>query len=181
MAIAYLSLGSNIDAERNLRSAVKALRSQFGGVLLSPVYRTSAVGFDGDDFLNAAARLETRLDPAALDAWLHELEDRHGRRRDVPRFSSRPLDIDLLLYDNLVLKGRGNLELPRPELAEQAFVLRPMLDIAPQCIHPTIGRTLREIWASMPAVDRELVRSSRVGLDPQVLSTSDADLQQEGD
>lgn len=181
MAVAYLSLGSNIDAERNLSSAVKALRSQFGSVLLSPVYRTTAVGFDGDDFLNAAARLETSLDPVALDAWLHELEDAHGRRRDVPRFSSRSLDIDLLLYDDLVLKGRGNLELPRPELAEQAFVLRPMLDIAPHCVHPTIGRTLREIWASMPVVDRELVRASRVGLDPQVSSTSDADRQQEGD
>ncbi len=174
MAIAYLSLGSNIDAERNLHSAVKALRSQFGDVLLSPIYQTTAVGFDGDDFLNAAARLETGLEPAALDAWLHALEDSHGRRRDVPRFSSRPLDIDLLLYDNLVLKGRGNLELPRPELAEQAFVLRPMLDIAPQCVHPTIGRTLREIWASMPVADRERVRVSRVGLDHQVPSTSGA-------
>lgn len=181
MAIAYLSLGSNIDAERNLRSAVDALRSRFGALLLSPIYQTTAVGFDGDDFLNAAVRLETSLDPVALDAWLHALEDKHGRRRDVPRFSSRPLDIDLLLYDNLVLKGSGNLELPRPELAEQAFVLRPMLDIAPQCVHPTIGRTLREIWASMPDADRELARASRVGLDHQVPSTSDTDRQPEGD
>ena len=67
--------------------------------LVSPVYRTPAVGFDGPDFLNAAVVIDTDLDIVALDAWLHALEDRHGRRRDVPRFSSRPLDIDIVFYD----------------------------------------------------------------------------------
>ena len=180
MAIAYLSLGSNIDAERNLRSCIKALRSQFGNVLVSPIYQSAAVGFEGDDFLNAAARLETSLDPIALDAWLHDLEDRHGRRRDVPRFSSRPLDIDVLLYDALIFKGPGNLELPRPELAEQAFVLRPMVDIAPQCVHPIIGRSLREIWEAMSADDHQSVQMSRVTPVHQVLNLSDADQKLKG-
>lgn len=177
MAIAYLSLGSNIDAERNLRSAIKALRAHFGDILLSPIYQTAAVGFNGDDFLNAAVRLETSLNPIALDAWLHELEDQHGRRRDVPRFSSRPLDVDLLLYGNLILKGSANLEIPRPELVEQVFVLRPMVDIAPQCIHPVIGRTLREIWESMPAGDREVVRARRVSLNKESPNASNTDAQ----
>ncbi|MDP1698638.1 MAG: 2-amino-4-hydroxy-6-hydroxymethyldihydropteridine diphosphokinase [Xanthomonadaceae bacterium] len=175
MAIAYLSLGSNIDAERNLRSSIKALRSQFGDVLVSPIYQSAAVGFEGDDFLNAAARLETSLDPIALDAWLHDLEDQHGRRRDVPRFSSRPLDIDVLLYDALIFKGPGNLELPRSELAEQAFVLRPMVDIASQCVHPIIGRTLREIWESMSIGDRESVRMSRISFDHEGWGASNPD------
>lgn len=180
MAIAYLSLGSNIDAERNLRSCIKALRSKFGNVLVSPIYQSAAVGFEGDDFLNAAARLETSLDPIALDAWLHDLEDRHGRRRDVPRFSSRPLDIDVLLYDALIFKGPGNLELPRPELAEQAFVLRPMADIAPQYVHPIIGRSLREIWEAMSADDHQSVQMSCVIPVHQVLNLSDADQKLKG-
>ncbi len=148
MATAWLSLGSNQQPEANLRAAAAALRARFGAVRFSPVYRTRAVGFDGPDFLNAAAELTTDMAPQALDAWLHALEDAQGRRRDVPRFSSRTLDIDLLLYDDQVLAGPGNLQLPRPELAEQAFVLRPMLDLAPMLCHPLLGRTLAELWAA---------------------------------
>jgi 2-amino-4-hydroxy-6-hydroxymethyldihydropteridine diphosphokinase len=146
MATAWLSLGSNQQPEANLRAAAAALRARFGAVRFSPVYRTRAVGFDGPDFLNAAAALDTELDPETLDAWLHALEDAQGRRRDVPRFSSRTLDVDLLLYDDKVLTGPGNLRLPRPELVEQAFVLRPMLDLAPSLRHPLLGKTLLQLW-----------------------------------
>lgn len=150
MATAWLSLGSNQQPEANLRAAAIALRQRFGAVKFSPVYRTVAVGFDGPDFLNAAAELNTELEPEALDAWLHALEDAQGRRRDVPRFSSRTLDVDLLLYDDQILTGPGNLQLPRPELAQQAFVLRPMLDLAPSLRHPLLGRTIAELWAQHP-------------------------------
>ena len=156
MARAWLSLGSNIDPERHLVAALAALRESFDVSAVSPTYRTPAVGFDGPDFLNMAVGLDTDLDPVALDAWLHALEDRHGRRRDVPRFSSRTLDIDLLLYDDRVLRGPGHLELPRPELATQAFVLKPMADIAPDLVHPTLNRTLAELWRDFDG-DRELV------------------------
>lgn len=150
MATAWLSLGSNQQPEANLRAAAAALRARFGKVRFSPVYRTRAVGFDGPDFLNAAAELTTDMEPQALDAWLHALEDAQGRRRDVPRFSSRTLDVDLLLYDDQILTGPGNLQLPRPELAQQAFVLRPMLDLAPSLRHPLLGRTIAELWARHP-------------------------------
>lgn len=167
MAVVYLSLGSNIDAERNFIAAIDALRARFGDVKMSPVYRTAAVGFDGEDFLNAAACIETDLEPEALDAWLHALEDAQGRRRDQPRFSSRPLDIDLLLYDERVLKGPRHLDIPRPELAEQAFVLKPMVDLAPELIHPIVGRTLRAMWQEM---DRQGVGSGLWPADWQPLS-----------
>ena len=153
IATAYLSLGSNIDPERNLCAALAALRARFGGVACSRVYRTSAVGFEGADFLNAAARLRTDLRPQALDDWLHALEAAHGRRRDVPRFSSRTLDLDLLLYDDCVLRGAGHLQLPRPELETQAFVLGPMADLAPELTHPTRGRTLAQLWADCAGRD----------------------------
>ena len=149
MSRAYLSLGSNIDAESNLRSALTALRECFGEVNVSPVYRTAAVGFDGPDFLNAAAVIETDLDVHALDACLHALEDAHGRRRDVPRFSSRPLDIDIVFFDEVVMKGQGNLQIPRPEL-DQAFVLKPLADLAPDFVDPLSGRTLAQLWAAHP-------------------------------
>lgn len=147
MSRVYLSLGSNIDPEPNLRSAVAALRERFGEVHISSVYRTPAVGFDGPDFLNAAAMIETDLDVHALDTWLHALEDTHGRRRDVPRYASRPLDIDIVFFDDLVLDGPGHRQIPRPEL-DQAFVLKPLVDIAADFVDPCTGRTLAQLWAA---------------------------------
>lgn len=157
MGRAYLSLGSNQEPERHLSRALAELRERFGRVDVSPIYRTPAVGFDGPDFLNCAAAIDSDLDPHALDAWLHALEDAHGRRRDVPRFSSRPLDIDVLLYDDLVLRGAGNFELPRKELVEQAFVLRPMAELAPGLRHPVLGTSMAELWSAFgPAPARML-------------------------
>ena len=149
---AYLSLGSNRDAETNLRSGVAALQARFGAVLHSPVYRTAAVGFDGDDFLNSAAVIETDLEPQALNDWLHALEDAHGRDRSGPRFGDRTLDIDIVLFDDRVCEGEGNLRIPRPEL-KHAFVLKPLADIAPDVRVPGDRRTLAELWALHP--DRE--------------------------
>src|SRR3546814_11925321 len=97
MARAGLSLGSNLEPEANLRSAIAELRARFGDVRLSRVYRTRAVGFDGGDFLNAAAVIETDLEPGALDAWLHALEDAHGRDRRRPPLGHRPPAIALVL------------------------------------------------------------------------------------
>jgi 2-amino-4-hydroxy-6-hydroxymethyldihydropteridine diphosphokinase len=148
MARAYLSLGSNVDPERHLARAFDELRERFGEVVVSDVLRTPAVGFEGPDFLNAAAIVETDLGIIALDAWLHALEDAHGRRRDVPRFSDRPLDIDIVFYDDLVFRGPGNLQVPRPEL-QRAFVLQPLAQIAPDFRDPVSGKTLTVLWDEM--------------------------------
>ena len=152
MGKAYLSLGSNVEAERNLRSAFAALRARFGDIVASTVYRFPAVGFDGPDFLNAAAVIDSDLDPQALNAWLHALEDAHGRDRSGPRFGDRPLDIDIVFYDDLVLSGPGHLQLPRDEL-RHAFVLRPLAEIAPGFVDPRSGRTLAALWADSPERD----------------------------
>ncbi|HEY0178095.1 MAG TPA: 2-amino-4-hydroxy-6-hydroxymethyldihydropteridine diphosphokinase [Dokdonella sp.] len=157
---AWLSLGSNVEPERHLRAALAELRERFGALTVSPVYRFAAVGFDGPDFLNLAAGLDTELGPVALDAWLHALEDRHGRRRDVPRYSDRTLDVDIVLFDGVVQRGPGHLEIPRKELAE-AFVLKPLVDVAPTLRDPRSGRTLREAWDAIAGT----VAFERVDLD----------------
>jgi 2-amino-4-hydroxy-6-hydroxymethyldihydropteridine diphosphokinase len=152
MSRAYLSLGSNLDPGVHLRGAIDALHRRFGTVVLSPVYRTRAVGFDGNDFHNAAAVIETELDPVALNDWLHALEDAHGRDRSGPRYGDRTLDIDIVLYDDRVLSGPGNLRIPRPEL-QHAFVLKPLADIAAEVMVPGDGRTLSQLWAAHPERD----------------------------
>lgn len=157
MGKAYLSLGSNVRPEANLASALRALHERFGALLISPIYRTTAIGFDGPDFLNAAAILDSDLDVYALNDWLHALEDAHGRDRSGPRFGDRPLDIDIVFYDDLVTAGPGNpgsgprqaLRLPRPEL-KHAFVLKPLAEIAPGFVDPVSGKTLAELWAQSP-------------------------------
>jgi len=150
MARVYLSLGSNVEPGRYLPAAIAALREHFGDLVVSPAYRSKSVGFDGADFVNLAVGLDTGMSPEALNDWLHALEDRHGRRRDVPRYADRTLDIDIVLYDTLVIDGPGHLQIPRNEL-QHAFVLRPLADIAPHVRHPRNGMSMAELWAAFPA------------------------------
>lgn len=150
MARVYLSLGSNVEPQRYLVAAIDELRARFGELAVSPAYRSKSVGFDGADFVNLAVGLDTDLSPEALNEWLHALEDRHGRRRDVPRYSDRTLDVDIVLYDDLVRQGDGHLDIPRKEL-RHAFVLKPIADIAPQLSHPVTGQTMQALWDAFPA------------------------------
>ena len=151
MTRAYLSLGSNVAPERHLRSAIDALRARFGDIVVSPVYRVPAVGFDGPDFLNAAAVIDTDLDPPALVAWLQQLERDHGRVRGPEKFSDRTLDVDLVYFGDRVLDA-PTLRLPRDDV-RHAFVLRPLADIAPDFVDPLRNATLAALWAAHPDHD----------------------------
>ncbi len=155
MARVYLSLGSNLEPHRYLPAAIAELRARFGELSVSPAYRSKSVGFDGADFVNLAVGLDTDLPPEALNDWLHALEDRHGRRRDVPRYADRTLDVDIVFYDALVLDSPGHLQVPRKEL-RHAFVLRPIADIAPALRHPVSGLSMAELWAAFPAASEPL-------------------------
>lgn len=155
MAIVYVGIGSNIDAEAMVTAGVDALNHEFNQLECSPVYRAAAVGFDGDPFLNLVCRFSTDSDVTAVDHRLHAIEDRHGRRRDGPKFSSRTLDIDLLLYDELCLR-QGSLTLPRDEILRYAFVLQPLADLAPDLIHPQTGTSMATLWQEFNAQDQAL-------------------------
>lgn len=145
MTTVLLSLGSNLRPQHHLHAAIGALRQRFGPIAVSPTYRTAAVGFDGPAFLNNAVSLHTDWELAPLDAWLHALEDAHGRDRSGPRFSDRTLDIDVVFYGDRIVEGPGHLRIPRPEL-RHAFVLKPLADIAADFVDPVSGRSLGELW-----------------------------------
>lgn len=146
MARVYVSIGSNIERDANIRGGVADLQRHFGELTLSRVYESEAVGFDGDNFFNLVAAFDTDEDVLAVAKILHEIENDHGRTREGPRFSSRTLDIDMLLYDDAVLK-EGKLELPRDEITKNAFVLWPLAEIAPALKHPVLQRSYAELWA----------------------------------
>lgn len=155
----WLSLGSNEARETSLRGAVRQLREAFGPVVLSGVYESAAVGFAGEPFLNLVAGAETDWPVEAVQRRLREIEDAHGRVRGGERFCPRTLDIDLLVYGDLV---RPDLDLPRGEIEHHAFVLGPLAEVAPDERHPLLGRRYAELWA---AFDRSAQPLRRVAFD----------------
>lgn len=145
MAQVYVSIGSNIDRERSVRAGVAELRDAFGELTLSSVYESEAVGFEGDNFFNLVAGFDTDMPVEEVAALLRQIEDRHGRVRTGPRFSSRTLDIDLLLYDDLVIETES-LCLPRDEITKNAFVLWPLAELISDQAHPVLKRAYGELW-----------------------------------
>ena len=131
MALIYLSLGSNIDRHVRIEAALDALHGEFGELLLSPVYESDSVGFDGDNFYNLVVG--------------KAIENDNGRDRTAARFGPRSLDIDILTVD-AICGHRDGIELPRDEILKNAFVLLPMADLAPHALHPKTGRTYSEHW-----------------------------------
>jgi 2-amino-4-hydroxy-6-hydroxymethyldihydropteridine diphosphokinase len=151
VARVYVGIGSNVGRDINIRSGVAALRATFGHLILSSVYKTKAVGFDGDDFYNLVAGFDTHADARRVAGQLRDIERRHGRVR-LPHggVTSRTLDIDMLLYDDLVIDEEG-LTLPRSEIQRYAFVLGPLAEIASERRHPVLGLTYGELWDALRA------------------------------
>jgi 2-amino-4-hydroxy-6-hydroxymethyldihydropteridine diphosphokinase len=146
--IAYVALGSNLGPrERHLCAAVAALRATPGvrDAVVSPVYETRPLG-PGEQgaYLNAVARLETRLSPRALLERLLEIERSEGRLRGPELHAPRTLDLDLLLHGSRRCDEPG-LQLPHPRLHERAFVLEPLRDLAPQLLHPLLGLAIEAL------------------------------------
>jgi len=158
---AWLSLGSNIDREKNIRSAIVALERRFGKLLISPVYESEAVGFDGDPFFNLVVGVDTDRSSAEVAERLRQIEQEHGRVRDGGGFNARTLDIDLLTYGQQVIRASG-VDVPRNEITRYAFVLRPLAQIAGNELHPVEGVSYQTLWN---AFDKSQQRLWAVDLD----------------
>jgi 2-amino-4-hydroxy-6-hydroxymethyldihydropteridine diphosphokinase len=146
----YIGIGSNVDARHNIRWALEEMRAAFGTLEQSPIYQSAAVGFDGDDFLNLVVKFETSLDVVAVVNQLRAIEDALGRDRSQPRFSKRPIDLDILLYEDLEINESG-IQIPRDEILESAFVLKPLCDLSPNVLHPLQKQSYLELWQAMAA------------------------------
>lgn len=141
----YISIGSNQNTKANVRAALDALSARFGEPVISSVYESEAVGFDGENFLNLVVGLSTDVPVGQLAEWLKQVEDDNGRERNRSRFSSRTLDLDVLTYGNTVGTIDG-VELPRSEILSNAFVLQPLAEIAPDERHPINGQRYADLW-----------------------------------
>lgn len=147
----YVSMGSNIERERNVAGGLRALHARFGPLAVSSVFECPAVGFEGDDFYNLVAAFDSDEPVLTVNAALHAIEDEYGRDRTTPKFSARTLDLDLLLYGERVLQ-EGKLVLPRPEIDRVAFVLAPLAELAGSQLHPVHGEAFIDLWARFDGV-----------------------------
>lgn len=145
MTVVFLSIGSNIDKEHNVRAGIDALQKRFGNLVCSTIYESESIGFDGDNFYNLVASIETGEDVESVVSALKQIEDEHGRTRSGPRFSSRTLDIDILLYDDLI-RDDEVVSVPRDEILKNAFVLKPLAELAGDTQHPQAGKSYSELW-----------------------------------
>jgi len=155
MTIAYLSLGSNIDRRRHISSGIEHLKDKCGALEMSSVYESESVGFDGDKFYNMIVKIECDLTLDELSKCLKKIEDDNGRERVGPRFSSRTLDIDIVLFGTLI-GIHNDIELPRPELYYNAFVLLPMAELASDERDPKTGSTFSQLWTKIkPSIESQ--------------------------
>ena len=140
----YISLGSNIEPERYIKAALSELSYHFNNLLCSSVFESESVGFDGSNFLNMVVAADTDLSIADVIAVFKKIEQAHGRIPGAKKFSARSLDLDLLLYDDVVTQAP--IELPRAEVLTNAFVLWPLAEIAPKLQHPVVGQAYQSLW-----------------------------------
>ncbi len=134
----FVGIGSNIDQKFHIEACINALKNRFLNIELSPTYESSSMGFDGPNFYNLVASFDTNLEINILKQTLKNIEKDNGRSFGEVRFSSRTLDIDILYYDDLVDE---ELNIPRNEILNFDFVLRPLHDISPGHIHPVTKKT----------------------------------------
>ena len=145
MHIGYISIGSNIDKELHIPASLTALESYFGSLTCSSIYESDAVGFEGDSFYNLIVGFHSYLVVKEVAKLLRQIELDNGRERNSQKFSPRTLDLDLILYDDLIIND-GRLQIPRDEIERYAFVLEPLAEIAPDLKHPISQLSYGEIW-----------------------------------
>lgn len=151
----YVSIGSNIDREKNIETAVRELDNSYGPLMLSTVYESEPAGFNGDNFLNLVAGFDTDSPIETVIARLRAIEKACGRERQDNDERSRTLDIDLLIYGDLS-RHDDEVDIPREEIGHYAFVLLPLAQIAPEHRHPETGIPFSEMWSSFRGGEQQL-------------------------
>jgi len=158
MADIYISLGSNVEREYHVQQGLQALAESFNlafeQLTLSSLFKSEAVGFSGNAFYNMVIGIKTHDSVEQVAIKLRNIEINFGRTLDVKKFSPRTLDLDLLLYDDLIINSPA--QLPRDEIDKNAFVLWPLSEVAPKLVHPVIKENYQTLWQNYDKTSQQL-------------------------
>ena len=150
----YLGLGSNLgNRKENIELALNKIEKQIGKIIsLSAFYTSEPFGFESDNmFVNCAVKIDTSLIPQELLVQTQAIEREMGRlhKTDKEGYADRIIDIDILLYNDLIIKDNPNLIIPHPHIQERDFVLRPLSEIADNVVHPVLNKTIMELFNAL--------------------------------
>ena len=143
MNFLHLNIGSNKNRRINIRLALNKLKSNFTDITVSSIFESPAEGFVGSNFYNVGVNAKTKNNINEVVGILHDIENSLGRDRSVPKFSSRIIDLDLVLYNDAIDE---DLKVPRRDILKYAFVLAPLAEINPEDIHPQKGISYLNLW-----------------------------------
>lgn len=156
MSQVYISLGTNVNRDENLQFGLKALSHAFGSLELSSLFESEAVGFKGPIFYNMVIGVFTDFDINKVATLLRDIEYTYGREKNAQKYSPRTLDLDLLLYDDLILQTPA--QIPRDEITKNAFVLWPLAEVAGDKFHPVYQKTYQQLWQNFDKSKQKLIK-----------------------
>lgn len=169
MVDVYVAVGSNIEPERYIARALELLSAEYAPLRVSPAYRNRAVGFEGDDFINLVVGFATEEPVTRVRERLQAIEAQCDRPPNAPKWAARSMDLDILLYGDLV-RAEPDYLLPRPDLLKRPYMLKPLADIAPDLVHPTARKTIRQLWAEFDQGVHALIPVGRISIRPKDVS-----------
>ncbi|MEI6897613.1 MAG: 2-amino-4-hydroxy-6-hydroxymethyldihydropteridine diphosphokinase [Psychromonas sp.] len=153
MARVFIGIGSSINRKENIHFAIQTLQTEFGPLTCSAIYESEAVGFDGKNFYNLVLYFDSYLNVQEIIDKLKVIEIQQGRPKKTIKFAPRTIDLDLLLYDQLI---NLKINLPRAEIVSNAFVLQPLSEIAPHLQHPILNTSYQVLWEKFPKKQQKL-------------------------
>lgn len=149
MSHIHINIGSNENRRHNIAQAIDGLRLNFFDIKCSDIFESASLGFEGNDFYNMGVNATTDLSIIDVISVLHTIEDKQGRDRSQPKFSSRGIDLDLVLYDEVIDKANN---LPRDDILKYNFVLAPLAQLNAKGVHPIEKKTYAQLSATMDAL-----------------------------
>ena len=159
MSLVHLNIGSNQNRHSNIRLAIQSLEQCFSDIVLSSLFESPSEGFEGNDFYNVGVNITTSKTTNEVVDILRDIENSLGRDRSLPKFSSRMIDLDLVLYGGII---DDSLNVPRKDILKYAFVLAPLAELNPEEIHPLEGTSYQSLWKTFQSEQDFILRQYNI-------------------
>jgi len=159
MSLVHLNIGSNQNRHSNIRLAIQSLEQCFSDIVLSSLFESPSEGFEGNDFYNVGVNITTSKTTNEVVDILRDIENSLGRDRSLQKFSSRIIDLDLVLYDGIIDE---TLNVPRKDILKYAFVLAPLAELNPEEIHPLEGTSYQSLWKTFQSEQDFILRQYNI-------------------